>query len=221
MDSNKVAPIWIVVLVKDPSRAKTRLRQALSPVERRALARDCASRALRAARETAPTLAVCGGPEAAELAAAAAVEAVLERRAEGQNPAGERGLRAAARRGAAGALLLSSDLPLVTADGLRRLLDRAAAEHGPLTVAVAATGREGTNALLLRPIGQFDLMFGDRSLPRFAAEAARRGRRFLLHEDPALALDIDEPDDLAALDGLRATAARAARAACLPSSARA
>jgi 2-phospho-L-lactate guanylyltransferase len=195
---------WVIVLVKDPSRAKTRLRGALSPVERRRLAARCATRALEAAREAAPTLAVCGGPEAAALASAAGVEAILETRAEGQNPAGDRGLSAAVARGAGGALLLSADLPLVDAPRLRHLLDRAAAEDGPLAVAVPALGREGTNALLLRPIGQFDLQFGDRSLARFAAEAARRGRRFLVHWDAALALDIDEPDDLAALDRARA-----------------
>lgn len=197
---------WIAVLVKDPSRAKTRLRASLSPAERRHLAEVCALRGLRAARSAAPTLAVCGGPEAAALAASAGVEAVLEPRADGQNRAGERGLRAALSRGAGAALLLSADLPLIEARGLRRILERAAQEPGPLAVAVPALGREGTNALLLRPIGEFELQFGDRSLPRFAAEAARRGRRFVVHDDPSLALDIDEPDDLAALDRVRAAA---------------
>ena len=62
----------------------------------------------------------------------------------------------------------------------------------------------GADALYLRPIAGFDLHFGDASLPRFAAEA--RGRTFLVHEEPALALDLDVPADLAALTRLRATA---------------
>ena len=86
-----------------------------------------------------------------------------------------------------------------------------------MVVAAPALGREGTNALYVRPVGGFDLQFGDRSLPRFAAEAARTGRRFLVQDDPALALDLDEPDDLEALARLAGpTGAGAGRAAPMP-----
>jgi 2-phospho-L-lactate/phosphoenolpyruvate guanylyltransferase len=187
---------WIVVLVKEPSTAKTRLAVVLSGSERARLAQECAMRALAAARAAAPTLAVCAGAAAAALAERSGVTVVVESRPEGQNPAGARGLDAVAARGGTACLLLSSDLPLVETASLRHLLDRAAAEPGPLVVAAPALGREGTNALYVRPIGGFDLQFGDRSLPRFAAEAARTGRRFLVQDDPALALDLDEPDDL-------------------------
>lgn len=198
------ARTWIAVLVKETASAKTRLASTLSPAEREHLARDCALRVLIAARETGPTLAVCGGPEAAWLAARAGVEAVVEREPLGQNSAGVIGLEAAAARGGSGCLLLSCDLPLVEAADLRRLLDRAEGEEAPIAVAVPALGREGTNALYLRPIEGFVLQFGDRSLPRFAAEARRRGRRFVVHDEPSLALDIDEPEDLAILARHRA-----------------
>jgi 2-phospho-L-lactate guanylyltransferase len=193
----------IILLIKEPGTAKTRLSGVLSAAERHRLAEDCARRALSAAREVGPTLAVCGGPGAARLARAAGVEALVESRPEGQNRAAERGLETAAARGGAGCLVLSSDLPLVNADSLRRLLERAAAVDGPVAVAAAALGREGTNALYLRPIGGFDLQFGEASLARFAAEASLRGRKFLVHHEPALALDLDEPDDLATLDRWR------------------
>jgi 2-phospho-L-lactate guanylyltransferase len=202
------APIWIAVLVKEPGSAKTRLSAALGPEARAALAEECALRALTAAREAGPTLAICAGPQAASLAARTGVEAIVEERPHGQNPAAQLGLSAAAARGAAGCLVLSSDLPLVEADHLHRLLDRAAAEPGPLCIAAAALGRAGTNALYLRPLTPFDLQFGDRSLPRFAAEAGRRGMRFLVHDDPALALDLDEPGDLAAWGKMRSEAGR-------------
>jgi 2-phospho-L-lactate guanylyltransferase len=194
---------WIAVLVKEPGSAKTRLAAALTPAERRSLAEECALRVLRTARGVAPTLAVCGGPEAERLAASAGVEAVVEDEQRGQNPAGARGLEAVAARGAPACLLLSADLPLVDAEGLRRLLARADAEPAPVAVAVPALGRAGTNALYLRPVGGFALQFGDRSLPRFAAEARRAGRRFAVHDEPSLALDLDEPDDLVTLAGIR------------------
>ncbi|HXZ99688.1 MAG TPA: 2-phospho-L-lactate guanylyltransferase [Candidatus Binatia bacterium] len=194
---------WICVLVKEPAAAKTRLAAALSDADRARLAKDCALRVLTAARLTAPTLAVCGGPEAAWLAARAGVEALVEASPLGQNQAGHQGLEEVAARGGFACLLLSSDLPLVEADDLRSLMERAEAEEGPVAVAVPALGREGTNAIYLRPLGGFVLQFGDRSLPRFAAEAERRGRRFVVHDEPSLALDLDEPEDLVVLARLR------------------
>jgi len=194
----------IVVLIKEPGTAKTRLAAALSAPERLRLAEECALRALTAAQEVAVTIAVCGGPGAAELARRCGAEALVEEHPSGQNRAAERGLAEVLARGGSGCLVLSSDLPLVEAGSLRRLLEHADRVEGPVAVVVPALGREGTNALYLRPIGGFDLQFGDASLPRFAAEARRRDRELIVHQEPALALDLDEPDDLATLDRWRA-----------------
>ena len=86
---------------------------------------------------------------------------------------------------------------MVDAAGIRRLLVHATLA-GSLVVAAAAEGRQGTNALYLRPPGEFALHFGGASLPRFAREAHDRGRRFVIHDDPSLALDLDEPSDVSA-----------------------
>jgi 2-phospho-L-lactate guanylyltransferase (CobY/MobA/RfbA family) len=94
----------------------------------------------------------------------------------------------------------------VNALGLQRLLRRAAAESGALAVAVPALGRHGTNALFLRPLGDFELQFGDASLLRFAEEARHRRRTFVIHKEVSLALDLDEPSDLAVWAQLRKTA---------------
>jgi 2-phospho-L-lactate guanylyltransferase len=199
------ANLWIVVLIKDFSTAKSRLAPAMQPAQRRALAEMTAARALDAALAVAPTLAVCGSPEAADLARARGAELVEESHPGGQNPAARIGLDEVSRRGAHAALVLSSDLPLVDEAGVRRLLARANG-HDSLVIAAPAAGRQGTNALFLRPPDNFDLHFGEASLPRFAQEAHLRGRRFVLHDDPGLTLDLDEPADLAAWRRLEPTA---------------
>lgn len=200
-----MTPLWIVVLIKDFSTAKGRLAPAMEPASRSALARMTAARALDAALAVAPTFAVCGSAEAAGLAGPRGAEFIVEHDPRGQNPAAALGLAEVTRRGARAALLLSSDLPLVDEAGLRRML---AHDDGgkSLAIAAAAAGRQGTNALFLRPPGDFALHFGDASLPRFAEEARRRGRRFVLHDDPGLALDLDEPSDLSAWQLLERTA---------------
>ena len=194
---------WIVVLIKDFTTAKSRLAPALAPQPRRRLAEMTAARALDAALGLAPTLAVCGSVEAADLARLRGAALVVEPSPSGQNPAAMRGLAEVSHRGAESALLLSSDLPLVDEAALRRLLARTDVT-GSLVVAAPAEGRQGTNALYLRPPGDFSLHFGEASLPRFAEEARLRGRRFILHEDPSLALDLDEPADLSAWRRLEA-----------------
>lgn len=196
---SRAAPTWVVVLLKDFGSAKQRLRPALDPTQRRELAVRNARLALDAARAGDRALAVCGGSEPAALARQAGVEVLLEDEPGGQNPAARRGLDRALAGGAGSVLLLSSDLPLVSPSAVRAMLAEARALGDPAVMAAPATGRGGTNALYLRPPDAVGLHFGDDSLGKFARDAAARGVRFALHESPALALDLDEPSDLAAL----------------------
>jgi 2-phospho-L-lactate guanylyltransferase len=191
--------IWVVVLVKDFDSAKQRLGPALDPRQRRALARRNASRAIRAAGAAERRLVVAGSDEAAALATELGAEVLVEPRQEGQNVAAQRGLARATENGADAVLLLSSDLPLVTKKSVRDLLREASRLAPPVVVAVPATGRGGTNALYLHPPRAIGLHFGADSLAAFRREAQGLGVRFEIHISPAMALDLDEPADLARL----------------------
>ncbi len=190
---------WVVVLVKDFDSAKQRLGPALDPPQRRALARRNASRAIRAAGAAKHRLVVAGSDEAAALAAELGAQVLVEPRQEGQNVAARRGLARATENGADAVLLLSSDLPLVTKKSVRDLLREASRLAPPVAVAVPATGRGGTNALYLHPPRAIGLHFGADSLAAFRREAQGLGVRFEIHISPAMALDLDEPADLARL----------------------
>jgi 2-phospho-L-lactate/phosphoenolpyruvate guanylyltransferase len=147
-------------------------------------------------------VAVCGSQDAAGLAREAGAEVLVEEEPAGQNPAARRGLELAVSRGAGAVLLISSDLPLVSRGVVEEMLDAARRLDGPSVVAAPATGRGGTNALYLRPPDAIDLHFGDDSLRKFERDAADHGIRFVLFEAPELALDLDEPSDLAILAAL-------------------
>jgi 2-phospho-L-lactate guanylyltransferase len=191
--------IWVAVLVKDFSTAKQRLGPALDPVARRQLARRNARLALEAARAGDHVVAVCGSEDAAELARAAGAEVFLEDVPAGQNRAAGRAVDLALSRGAAAVLLISSDLPLVNRAVVGRMLAAGRLLHGPAALAAPATGRGGTNALYLSPPDAIGLHFGEDSLRGFERDAASRGVRFELFDAPELALDLDEPSDLAIL----------------------
>jgi len=126
-------------------------------------------------------------------------DVLLEPREEGQNIAARRGI-ARAMEGSAGAvLLLSSDLPLVTVDAVREVLDSVARLRPPVVVAVPAIGRGGTNALYVRPPDAIGMHFGDESLAKFQDDADARGVEFVIQHSDAMGLDLDEPSDLARL----------------------
>ena len=190
---------WVIVLIKDFDSAKERLRPALGSKSRRQLARGNAHLAVDAAKAGGHVLVVTGSDEVADLAASWGAEVLLEPREEGQNVAAERGRKRAEQGGAGAVLLLSSDLPLVTPEAVRALLASVARLKPPVAVAVPAIGRGGTNALYLAPPDAVGLHFGDDSLARFREDAEGRGVKFAVHHSDAMALDLDEPSDLARL----------------------
>lgn len=187
---------WVIVLIKDFGSAKQRLRPVLGPRSRRALARRNARLAVRAAAAGDHVLVVAGGEGVAALAEVWGAEVLLEPEEQGQNVAAQRGIKRATEAGADAVLLLSSDLPLVSAESVRELLDKGSKLKAPAAVAVPAIGRGGTNALYLRPPDAIGLHFGDDSLVKFGDEAQTRGVTFAIHHSDAMALDIDEPADL-------------------------
>jgi 2-phospho-L-lactate/phosphoenolpyruvate guanylyltransferase len=190
---------WVIVLIKDFNSAKQRLQPALGPKARRALARRNAQLAVRAAAAGDRVLVVAGSEEVAALAQGWGAEVLAEPRQEGQNVAAARGIAKAVEGGADAVLLLSSDLPLVTVDAVRDVLESGVRMKAPVAVAVPAVGRGGTNALYLRPPHAIALHFGSDSLAKFQHEAKSRGVEFAVHHSDAMALDLDEPGDLARL----------------------
>ena len=186
----------VVLLLKDFELAKTRLSSVLDPAARRIIAIDFALAALGAVGPSA--LVVAGSETAAAMAREAGNEVIVEERAEGQNPAARLGIRTAVKAGADALLLLSSDLPMIEPAIVARLLAWADGLPRPVVVAVPALGRGGTNALYLAPPDTIELHFGDDSLAKFEADARGHGVRFETYESPELALDVDEPSDLAA-----------------------
>jgi 2-phospho-L-lactate guanylyltransferase len=188
---------WVVVLIKDFDSAKQRLRPVMGAKSRRALARTNARLAMTAAAAGDHVLVVTGSDEVAEMAATWDAEVLVEPREEGQNMAARRGIDRAVEAGASAVLLLSSDLPLVTEQAVREMLQAGARFQSPVAVVAAAIGRGGTNALYLRPPHAIGLHFGDESLALFRADAEQHGVKFVVFESDALALDLDEPADLA------------------------
>lgn len=193
---------WAVLPVKPLRGALRRLTPALDAPVRRELQVAMLTDVLAAcagARELAGVMVVTSDPAARGMAEALAGARVVSDHEppRGMNAAVVRGLEAVAAAGAAGALVLTADLPLARPGDLDAVV--LAAPPGPSVTVAPSWDGTGTNAMLLRPPGALTPRLGVDSLARHLAQAARRGVTVARLDLPALALDIDTPRDLAEL----------------------
>lgn len=95
------------------------------------------------------------------------------------------------------ALVVVSDLPLITAADVDHLLG--AAPEGDAVVLARSEDGTGTNAMLLTPPSALVPELGPGSLARHVAQAAAVGVPADVVYHPGIGLDVDTPDDLAEL----------------------
>jgi 2-phospho-L-lactate guanylyltransferase len=186
---------WAVVVGRHGPAAKSRLAGALSAERRSALAMAMLTDVIDAAANAG------FGGVAAVLTPTTRIRGdvlLVRDPGEGLARAIDAGLRAVTEAGADAVLILPGDVPLVTADELRRVID--AAREAPRSVVVVADRHgTGTNALALHPPAVIAPAFGPGSADRHLSAAAAAGARGLRLEITALSLDVDTPDDLAEL----------------------
>ena len=101
-------------------------------------------------------------------------------------------------RGFERALLVPGDAPLIDPGAIDLLLERSAADALDLAI-VPDRHQTGTNALLISPPDAFEPSFGPGSLERHIEAARASGLKHRVEPVESLMLDIDTPEDLAAL----------------------
>jgi 2-phospho-L-lactate guanylyltransferase len=196
-----------VLPVKSFGFAKQRLGAAVGRDERRALAEAMAGDVLEALGRVDGLDGVVVVSAEPFATATAGVELVHDPEEAGQSAAARRGIRAALGRGAERVLLVPGDCPGLDPGEVAELL----AQDGPGVVVVPDRHGTGTNALLLAPPEAIEPAFGPGSFARHGALARAAGAVVTVGRLPSLELDVDTPDDLAAL-----RAALAARAGGAP-----
>jgi 2-phospho-L-lactate guanylyltransferase len=179
----------VLVPVKRLDGAKTRLAEVLDPAQRAALMRDLLAHVLGVVEEARVGPVTVVSQEELELngvprfddrglpwndALTAAVSSVVEDDV---------------------AVVIAADLPLVTADDVRQLVESTPARG--LAIARAQDG--GTNAVAMRPPGVLETHFGEAQSAAVHERLAREGGlEAVVVDRPGLAFDIDTPEDLAA-----------------------
>ena len=192
--------LYAVVPVKGISAGKSRLAGALDDAGRAALNARLLDPALAAAfglRSVANVVVVSPDDAALARAVAAGALALRESGAGGLNGALEEARDLALAAGAGAVLVLPADLPRAGAGALAAFC--AAARRGRGMAIAPDEAAMGTNALLLRPADAIPFRFGPGSFRRHLAEAHDARLPCRVVRSPALAFDVDAPEDLARL----------------------
>jgi 2-phospho-L-lactate guanylyltransferase len=179
-------PVAVLLPVKGFRDAKARLAPSLDPPARAALAREMATRVVRAAAPF-PVAVVCDDDEVASWATTVGAE-VVWRPGRGLNAAVADGVEHLAAIGVARVVVAHADLPyaldlgpVAAFDGITLVPDR----H-----------LDGTNVVCIPAGAGFRFAYGPGSFTRHRAEAGRLGLPVRVLEDARLGWDVDLPADL-------------------------
>jgi len=188
--------IYGIIPVKPLNRAKSRLARALKAHTRAALVRSLFSRTLDVIAQVERidgVIVVSRDLTILELARQRNAIALAESES-GLNSAITQAAQWAAKHHARAVIVIPVDLPLITADDLTAIIDRAGEERG--VVIAPDRHEEGTNVLLVSPPDAIQFEYGASSFNVHRAQAIERG--LIVHEyrSPTTAFDIDVPDDL-------------------------
>lgn len=189
-----------IVPLKSPERAKTRLAGMLGAAQRRQLLYLLAERVIRALQATRgidAIVVVTASSEVAAFAAGLGAQTIMQSVETGTAGAFSTAVQALRAEQPDSLLMISGDLPLVSAAALQKLVDSRPVAPG--VIVVPDRHDIGTNALLCTPPDALPPCFGNDSLRRHLSAAGDAGVGVQLLRDPALTLDLDLPADFEAL----------------------
>ncbi len=190
--------IWAIVPVKPLRRGKSRLAERLTEDERAELNSLLLAHTLKTLKETPrinEVLVVSRDPKALAIAHDHDARTIREDGSPRLNTALERATAVVKIYEAKSVLILPADLPLISQKDIEKLLS--AANDGKRVVVITPDRhKNGTNALLVSPVGLIEYDYGEKSFERHCKLAVEAGARLEICELPSIELDLDLPEDL-------------------------
>ncbi len=196
-DHCDLSDLCIIIPMKDPGAAKTRLGDTLPGKTRAALTRTLFRNTLRVLRTVDPALTivvVTNSVAIHEIAAPFGVQ-ILEDPGLGLNAAVDAGAEYAADAGYASVCVLPGDLADPLAKDLAALF---ATSRGPFSMVIAPAHDGGTNALLVSPPRAIQFAYGPGSCAAHQAAAEDAKLSCVIQPLPSLLYDVDRSTDLGA-----------------------
>ncbi|MFC2025703.1 2-phospho-L-lactate guanylyltransferase [Chloroflexota bacterium] len=188
---------WAIVPVKPLRRGKSRLAKVLTQEERTNLNRHLLIHTLNTLSATPQidqTLVISRDQAALSLAREYGARTVQENGSPQLNVALERATMVAKNRASRGVLIVPADLPLLACEDISTMIEQSS--NPPVVVISPDRHRQGTNALLLCPVGIIEYDFGENSFERHCDLAKSANAKLVICDLPSVALDMDYPEDL-------------------------
>lgn len=198
--------LWAIVPVKPLRRGKSRLAKVLSTDERAILNQTMLANTLRVlmdVKEIDQVVVISKDSAVLALARDFNARTVQEDGRSHLNLALRRATVVADMYGATGVLILPADLPLLSVEALRDMIQHLG--KPPSLVIAPDRRRDGTNALLISPTDLIGYHYGPGSFNRHCELANRVGAHVAVVERQELDLDLDLPEDLDYLKHLELT----------------
>ncbi|MGJ3238199.1 MAG: 2-phospho-L-lactate guanylyltransferase [Anaerolineae bacterium] len=189
--------LWAIIPVKPLNRAKSRLSDVLSPEHRAQFAEMMFRRMLRVLGDVPQitgTLVISRDTRALSIARDLGAKTVQEGNPSDLNPALTRATEIVRLWRGNAVLILPADLPFITKEDIIAIAELGM--YGDCVVIATDQQQDGTNALLMRPIGLIPYRYGERSYERHSAAAHEAGVDIKIYASETIALDIDTPADL-------------------------
>lgn len=189
--------VWAIVPVKPLNRAKSRLAPVLPADVRERLAAEMLSHTvavLERSGAVSGVLVVSRDNRALVIARRHGARTVQESGTPALSASLERATRVIASWNAQAALILPADLPLLTEEDLRTLVDLGR-YHGSL-VLTPDRHEQGTNALFMRPPYLLPAQLGNGSFHHYVTAGEAMKATVHIFRSERLMLDLDTPDDL-------------------------
>ncbi len=189
--------LFTVIPVKHFTKGKSRLKPLLNDRDRHNLNQKMFSHVLQVAINTLVpnrTIIVSSDQIALNLATESGAITIREQNGQGLNAALELGRSAAMSKGATAILLLPADLPTLMKEDVEEIIELAKISK-PLTIIAPDRWDQGTNALLISPPNEIELLFGENSNRAHQNAARARNIDPVICRRDGFAFDVDTPDD--------------------------
>ena len=192
--------MWCIIPIKSLNQAKHRLKHVLYPDERqeffKAMFEDVLSTMMSVPDfEQVAVATVC--PAAGIIAKKYGAIVLSTSHDQGQTAAVVRSAKILDARGITSMLVIPGDVPLVTVEEIKIVLDLH--EKAPSMTIVPAQDELGSNCIALSPTIAAPLRFGPNSYFPHLETARKLGLSLQSPKLPGLGLDIDTPEDLLVL----------------------
>jgi 2-phospho-L-lactate guanylyltransferase len=189
--------LCVIIPVKPLKRGKSRLSSILSVEERTNLNKRMLTNMLNCLRDVTQVdnlIVISYDPSTLAIARDLGAKTVLESRITNLNRALRKATAAAKAFNATQVLILPADLPLINKEDIIRFIKH---RGEPPEIIISSDYRQnGTNALLVNPIGVIDYDFGEWSFKKHIEQAERKKLRIDICDIESIKYDLDIPEDL-------------------------